>query len=97
MGGTQTEVAAITINGKVVAMTATAASPRFEQGQTDAANIVKCWNNHDALVESLREMYAEMEKLMVGMRTLDPAFVPEQHSAWQAAMNAHQVITEAQQ
>lgn len=92
LAGTKTEVAAITIAGKVIAMTATAASPRFEQAKIDAAHLARCWNHHDALVDACREQYAAIDELMRGIKALAPDFDPATHPAWAAAQQAYQVF-----
>jgi len=94
LGGVKTEVAAVRIGEQVVAMTATANSPRFEHAKIDAAHIVRCWNHHDALIEACREQYMAIDQLMQSIKALAPDFDPETHPAWDAAKMAHQVFTD---
>ena len=90
--GSKTMVSAVTIDNKVIAMTATAASPRYEQAQIDAKRIALCLNHHDALAHACMEQYAAIDQLMQGIKALAPDFDPATHPAWEAAQYTLQVL-----
>jgi hypothetical protein len=92
LAGAKTLVAAVTIDGKIIAMTATAASPRYEQAQIDAKRIALCLNHHDALAQACIDQYAVIDQLMQGIKALAPDFDPTTHPAWEATQYAQQVI-----
>lgn len=92
LGGAKTEVAAVMVAGKVLAMTATAASPRFDQAKVDARHIAKCWNCHDDLLAACAEQYAAIDALMQQLAALDPEFTPKEGPHWDAAQQAFEAM-----